>query len=56
MFICDPCLKEHYKNDESFARSHGPCEICKNIRSCNDIHHSQLQPKEHAQQQKTAVS
>ncbi len=39
MFICSECL-----NDDPFymPKSYGPCEVCGKVRSCYDIHHSQL--------------
>ena len=35
MFYCDPCATEK-KWPESIARSYGRCEICGNVRACND--------------------
>lgn len=42
MFICDECLKKNYKNEESFMKSRGTCEICRKHVVCNDIYHGNL--------------
>jgi hypothetical protein len=45
MFYCDDCAKEKkYPICESKdMRSYGPCELCRNVRSCNNIHHEMLE-------------
>lgn len=37
MFICDKCLSKYYENDQSWVNSYGACEICKQVKKCNDI-------------------
>lgn len=44
MFYCDPCAKKCGWPVELFARSRGPCEMCGEYASCNDVHHSLLPP------------
>lgn len=41
MFYCDDCAKK-CEWPESFGRSTGPCEICGQVRVCNDLPSSQL--------------
>lgn len=36
MFYCDPCRAKRSWPDSPF-KSHGKCEICGAIRSCNDV-------------------
>ena len=45
MFICNECLRKHYENGESFMKSRGACEICKEYALCNDIYHGHLVKK-----------
>lgn len=41
MFFCDECRKK--KNwPESFLKSKGPCEVCGEVRVCNDVKSSFL--------------
>jgi hypothetical protein len=35
MFYCDPCRVENTW-PESFGKSYGPCEVCKQHAVCND--------------------
>lgn len=49
MFICTPCLNKSYKNDESFGKSFGTCEVCADRMLCNDIKHSNLIYKDKAE-------
>jgi len=46
MFICDPCLTSRYQNGPSITKSTGPCEICGNTMTCNDIPSGQLRQAE----------
>lgn len=48
MFICTPCLNESYKNPESYGKSFGTCEVCKDRMLCNDIKSSNLISKDYA--------
>lgn len=43
MFYCGECAKENNWPD-GWAKSHGPCEICKRTRLCSDVPSSQLPP------------
>lgn len=36
MFYCDPC-GESRGWPQGFARSRGPCEVCKEVRDCSDV-------------------
>lgn len=46
MFICDECLDKHYKNYSIYNfYSLGTCEVCNQIRLCNDIYHGNLELK-----------
>lgn len=35
MFYCDPCA-EKLGWPDSIGKSHGPCEICGKVTTCND--------------------
>jgi hypothetical protein len=45
MFYCDDCAKNKkypiWAKDD--MKSYGPCEICRNVRPCNDLHHELLE-------------
>jgi hypothetical protein len=36
MFVCDDCIRRKGWYETIF-KSYGPCEICHEIRACNDI-------------------
>ena len=49
MFICEKCAKKNGVDTFWFMikmLSRGPCEICKKISSCLDIHYIQFPEKE----------
>lgn len=46
MFICDACLKKHYKNIGLGRMSYGRCECCKKTITCCDIPSQMLIRKE----------
>ena len=35
MFYCDECAEKNAL-DKTILKSHGPCELCKQTRLCND--------------------
>jgi hypothetical protein len=47
MFLCEKCIKK-YDIDDFWAmmapQSRGPCEGCKELAICADIHHTALRP------------
>lgn len=46
MFVCDSCLKKHFTNAPSLARSRGRCEVCeRRDQACSDIPSYALQNK-----------
>lgn len=43
MFYCDPCAEErHWPKAPIWTRSKGPCELCRKVKLCNDVHHKLL--------------
>ena len=49
MFYCNDCAEEK-KYPLSGFKSHGRCEICKQIRQCNDVPSRDLPKKEELKQ------
>lgn len=50
MFICEECIRKYdVSTDLNMLtfRSMGPCEDCKEVHPCYDIHHSLLKLKKH---------
>lgn len=38
MFVCKPCLEKRFKNKwVGLCLSHGPCEICEIVTTCDDF-------------------
>lgn len=45
MFYCESCAeKKGWPFDWYLAASRGPCEVCKEVSLCADVHHSHLPP------------
>ena len=53
MFYCNDCAKEKNYPISGF-KSHGRCEICKEIRQCNDVLSKNL-PKNKCPHEKTTT-
>lgn len=41
MFLCDDCRTKYFTNQGPIV-SHGPCEMCKEVKDCSDIQSENL--------------
>ena len=53
MFYCNDCAEKRSYPISGF-KSHGKCEICKEIRQCNDVK-SEILPKDDCQHEETVA-
>lgn len=49
MFLCEECHKKMAQDNvcrttESFSKSRGPCEGCRNVSNCVDCHYHHRHP------------